>query len=338
MAKPTLFTEYLRLLNVPHTRDYSSKRFLAYPTKLALTGISDLLNEYKVENDVRTVSDKSTYRTIDVPFVAQFQNNSCIVTGTDDNGVKVIDSQLHERRMPIDQFLSRWTGKVLTSSDADKGCEPDYKHHLLEQDVATVVRVGLKLCLLFFIVFFFVKNELYKQLGTILLTVFYCCGVYISYLLLLKSAHVQSNAADSVCRVIQREGCNTVLEHRGAKLFGIFGWSEIGLTYFSVSLIALLISPECQHYLAWINVCCLPFSFWSVTYQKFVIHAWCTLCLCIQALFWLLFGAFLIGGYFHSLLPVTWQAVVLVIGYVTVLFAAHEFTPILYKYEQEEVE
>lgn len=338
MAKPTLFTEYLRLLNVPHTRDYSSKRFLAYPSKLSVTAMSDLLNEYNVTHDVRTVSDKSDYCSIDVPFVAQFQNNSCIVTGADKDGVRVIDWQLHERTIPKDQFISRWTGKILTSSDADNGCEPDYKKHLLEQDVSTVVNVGLKLCVAFFIVFFFIKNELYKEVGTILLTVFYCCGLYVSYLLLLKSAHVQSHAADNMCRVIQREGCNTVLEHKGAKLFGILGWSEIGLTYFSVSLTALLLSPECLHYLAWINVCCLPFSFWSVSYQKFVIHAWCTLCLCIQALFWLLFASFLIGGYFHSLLPVPWQAVVLAVGYLTVLLAAHGFTPILYKYEQEELE
>lgn len=338
MAKPTLFTEYLKLLNVPHTRDYSSKRFLAYPSKLALTAISDLLTEYKVAHNVSTVSDKLGYGSIEVPFVAQFQNNSCIVTKIDDDDVEVIDWHLHRRIMPKDRFLSLWTGKVLSCSDSDNGCEPDYKQHLLEQDVATAVSVGLKLCVLFFIVFFFVKNELYRHIGTILLTVFYCCGLYISYLLMLKSAHVQSHAADNVCRVIQREGCNTVLEHKGAKLFGIFGWSEIGLTYFSVGLIALLISPECLHYLAWINVCCLPFSFWSVSYQKFVIHAWCTLCLCIQALFWLLFASFLIGGYFHSLLPVPWQAIVLAVGYLTVLLAAHGFTPILYKYEQEEFE
>lgn len=128
MAKPTLFTEYLRLLNVPHTRDYSSKRFLAYPSKLSVTAMSDLLNEYNVTHDVRTVSDKSDYCSIDVPFVAQFQNNSCIVTGADKDGVRVIDWQLHERTIPKDQFISRWTGKILTSSDADNGCEPDYKN------------------------------------------------------------------------------------------------------------------------------------------------------------------------------------------------------------------
>lgn len=50
-------------------------------------------------------------------------------------------------------------------------------------------------------------------------------------------------------------------------------------------------------YLAMINICTLPYSFWSIWYQRFRAKQWCPLCLIIQSLLWVLFFFDLLGGY-----------------------------------------
>ena len=52
-------------------------------------------------------------------------------------------------------------------------------------------------------------------------------------------------------------GCDSVLETKASKFFGIFGWSEVGFSYFSVSLLTLLIFPQWICYLALLQ-CLLP--------------------------------------------------------------------------------
>ena len=85
--------------------------------------------------------------------------------------------------------------------------------------------------------------------------------------------------ADKICGLIDRTGCGTVLSTKASKFFGLFGWSEVGFSYFGVSLACLLVFPQHIGYLALVNACCCPFSFWSVWYQKYRAKAWCTLCL-----------------------------------------------------------
>ena len=41
--------------------------------------------------------------------------------------------------------------------------------------------------------------------------------------------------------------------------------------------------------IAALNICCLPYTLYSVYYQKYIARQWCVLCCTVQALFWLEF-------------------------------------------------
>ena len=159
-------------------------------------------------------------------------------------------------------------------------------------------------------------------------------GLYMSYLLMQKSLNIDSGAADNVCKAIEAGGCDSVLATKASKFFGIFGWSEVGFSYFSVSLLALLIFPEYIGYLALCNVCCLPFSFWSVWYQKYRAKAWCTLCLSVQGTLWLLFFCYLGGGWLREALPLTINFFVLGATYLAVLLLINRLSPLIDKTEK----
>ena len=127
--------------------------------------------------------------------------------------------------------------------------------------------------------------------------------------------------------MLQKGGCDSILELKASKFFGIFSWSEVGFTYFSVSLLALLVFPQWICYLALCNACCLPFTFWSIWYQRFKAHKWCTLCVSVQATLWLLFFCYLCGGWFRGAFPLRIEFFVLGVTYVTVLMALNRIMP-----------
>jgi len=98
-------------------------------------------------------------------------------------------------------------------------------------------------------------------------------------------------------KIVHKSDCNNVLESDAAKLWGVFGWSEIGLGYFTANVLLILYLPFTIYYLAIIHIFTLPYSFWSVWYQKVKARQWCPLCLIVQVLLWSIFIADYLLGY-----------------------------------------
>jgi hypothetical protein len=113
---------------------------------------------------------------------------------------------------------------------------------------------------------------------------------------MLKQLRIQSQYADRICSLFKQSDCNSVMETRASKLFGMFSWSEIGLAYFTVNVLFLFLSPQSYIFLALLNLLTLPYTVWSVWYQQKT-KQWCALCLMVQALLWALFGANCLFGY-----------------------------------------
>lgn len=334
MNNRTLFSDYLDILGIPHTEEYSSERFIAYPPKLALIGIEDLLREYHVDVVRMKPNDSKNLSECKVPFVAQLvDGHYVIVTSIADDVVTYHSRSLKVIKEPVDAFMEKWNGAFVFGTKTGESGETQLMQHRLKKIAKYFERWFVILSVVFMVVYGFVNNRLYDSWATVILPVLYGLGIYVCYLLVLKQSHVQSDAADSVCGIIQKNGCGTVLDTDASRLFGLFPWCEIGLSYFTVSEIAILLYPQCVNYLAIISVCCLPYTIWSVAYQKFKIGAWCTLCLTIQALMWVIFIVFLSGGEFRNLLPIKVDAVILLLAYGTTLFVFNWLIPIIFRYE-----
>lgn len=324
MAKYTLFTEYLHLLGVPFTLKYSNSRFLAYPPKTALDGVADLLSEYNVECNQLDCLTKDDLGKLSFPFVAKMKNGCIIVTGISPDGV-VSEAYGESSSLPESTFLEQWTGEAVTAKAGPQSKETDYAHHRLQMIAAVADRVALAAAVLFLTLWFAIGNGVFDRWATIAAMCLYGVGIYVCHLMMLKEYHVDSHAANNVCGLIEREGCSTVLHDASSSLFGLYPWCEIGEAYFSVSFIALVTAPAAWPYLAAVSVCCLPYTVWSVCYQKFRIHAWCTLCLTVQTMFWIIFIVYLTGGMFHGIFPLTSAALILLVGYVAMFLFIHRF-------------
>ena len=154
-----------------------------------------------------------------------------------------------------------------------------------------------------------------------------CFGIWLTYMLVQKSLSIKNHVADKVCGVLQEGGCDSILKTNASSFFGIFSWSEVGFTYFGVSLLAMLISPATIHWLSLINICCLPFTIWSISYQKFIAKHWCTLCVCVQASLWLQFICYLLDGWMNPVFPLDLGFFALGATFVLVLLALNKVLP-----------
>jgi uncharacterized membrane protein len=246
-----------------------------------------LLSDYKIANAGIKIEDKDL-SLLDIPFIAQ--------TGGDFVAVYKIDSKDiyyvwrgKDIRVAIDEFKKSWSGIALIAEPDEESIEPNYKGHK-KGELAAIIQNRLLLFtigILGILVFF--QGELYKSIGLVLSLILNLTGIYISYLLILKQIHVHSGNADKICSLFKKSDCNNILESSAAKFMGVISWSEVGFSYFISNTIVLLFAPDLLYYLAVANILALPYSFWSIWYQRIKAKQWCPLCLVVQVLLWAIF-------------------------------------------------
>ena len=324
---PLLINDYLEALGVPHTDSYTADRLKAMPFH-TLFGLTKLLEEYGVKSEGYRLADKDEISKITPPFLAGTPAGFVIVTGIDGDNISYRTLGVDEK-IPADEFKQAWDGVVLLSFPAENAQEPDYRVHARIDFFMRAKKWVLAAACLILFAYLFIANGLYRHLSTIFVAAIDLAGLYFTYLLVQKSLKIHNPAADRVCKVLQDGGCDSILEMKASKFFGLFGWSEVGFAYFSVSLITLLLLPGMMPWLALCNLCCLPFTFWSIWYQKFRAKKWCTLCVCVQASLWLLFSSYLSGGWLRDIWPLSLNFFALGLAYLSVMLGLNAIMPLI---------
>ena len=317
----TLFCRYLSSLGIAHTASYSDMRYRTMPFH-TLFGLASLLEEYDAACTGLRISDKSRMGSLPLPYLAQYKGEMVIVERYDNDPATgeisriTIDRDGKRLSLSRERFESGWSGIALFCEKRTDSREPDLAKHRLAEWISAAKTIALFGCLLFLILAVWIRGPLVGNAGAWCALILNIWGIIVSRWLMLKSHAHKSAAADHVCGMMQAHGCDTVLANKASTLFGIVSWGEVGMAYFSVSAFTLIAFPEALRYLALLNACCLPFTIWSVTYQKVVIKSWCTLCLTVQATLWLLFGSYLLAGAWHDLLPLGWSLWLLLAAYI----------------------
>ena len=291
-AKPNMkiniFTRLIKGLGIPYTQGYTESLYQSNPYKYTLFGLSKMLSLYSVDNVCAKLGDKNELFDLSAPFIAHLADDFVIVKSVDKERV-LYEWYGEDIIMSVNDFMQAWSGVVLLAYPDENSIEPDYKKHKIAEFIhrGKYALAGLAASFLFIYSFCWMdvgsdaSSLFFFTVGTIT-NVF---GLYVSYLLIQKQLHIQSRIADSICNVLKKSSCNNVLESSAAKLFGTFGWSEFGAAYFLVNLVAIAIAPQCYSSMMWLSILSMGYVVWSVWYQRFKAHAWCPLCLLVQAVF-----------------------------------------------------
>lgn len=319
----SLLSDFLTALGVPHTEEYTDASFASMPFK-SLFGFSRQLKAYGVDSVGVRWSDKSALTSIPVPFLAQLQDAFVIVNGIAADGtVSYRCAHKGNTSLPAADFERKWTGVALLAYPSDSSCEPGLSKHRFTEFTDIAKKWILIACAVIMLTAAIISSGIYDSVAAVCLLLVDVGGLGVTWLLLLKSLKVSSRSADRICGILQDHGCDTVLEQKASTFFGIFSWSEVGFSYFTVSTLVLLIFPSAAGWLALVNLCCLPFSFWSIWYQKCRIHSWCTLCVITQALLWLQAGCYLWVGAWHNVFPLNVNFITLLAAYGASLMACN---------------
>lgn len=322
-----IFTTFLNLLNVKHTKSFSSKYFNEHPHKYNLFGLSKMLSDYGVENAGTKIKDKENdLFNIETPFVAFTGNDFVTVHKVSSENVSYMWNGKDISVSPT-EFIQHWTGIVLLAETNENSIEPNYKENRKKERFRFFQKILLLASILLMFILIYISKSLYSDIGLTCSLIVNFIGVYIGYLLVQKQMHIHSEYGDKICSLFKQSDCNDVLESKAAKLFGLIGWSEIGLGYFISNVFIIAFFPHLVSYLTVINICALPYSFWSVWYQKVKAKQWCPLCLIIQGLLWLLFIDNLAFNYIQ--MPIFNMTEVLMVGciYLIPLLAINILIP-----------
>lgn len=318
-------SDLLQQLGVKHTPDYCQSRLDSMPFK-SLFGLKKLLQEFGVDSEGISLTDKSEFNKLAPPFLAKMPDGLVIVTEITPDSVSYLTQGVPEQ-IGLNDFLKAWTGVSFLCFPGPNAIEPEYAAHMTLQVGNRLKRYVLFIGVLILFFYLGITNHVFYHWSTCLVTLLDLAGLWLTWMLVQKSLKISNATADSVCKVLKEGGCDSVLEMKASKFFGLFGWSEVGFAYFSVSLLCLLMFPQWTCYLALCNVLCLPFTVWSIWYQKFRAHTWCTLCVSVQCTLWLLFFCYLGGGWFEGIFPLRPQFFILGLTYVTVLLGINRLTP-----------
>lgn len=292
----TLLSDLLTRLGVPYTQSYTARRFVTMPFR-TLFGLKHLLNEYGVDSEGLKLADVSEMAKLPVPFLAQTCGGAFVIVSNIDSGHATYITEGEVEHVPVSTLIDVCTGTVLLTRARMGAQEPDYKAHRRKSDMLRLRNYGAAGIALFFLIYLFVAQRIWSSLSASLVMLFDIGGLALSVMLAIKGLGLKNRAISRVCGVLQEGGCDTVLADKASKFFIIFSWSEVGLAYFGVSLLTLLIWPLCIPELALCNLCCLPFTVWSIWYQHTRARAWCTLCVSVQCTLWVLFFCYLGGGW-----------------------------------------
>lgn len=332
----SLLNDFLEALGVPHTREYADRAFATMPFK-SLFGLSRQLKAYGIDNVAAQWTDKSVLPSIPAPFLARTSDGRFVIVEEIDavgDGVTFRCRHEGERIVPVSDFEEMWSGLALLAYPTGTSAEPDLAVHRFKAVTARAKSWLLALCAVILLGAGIVNAAVYNSLSRIALLLVDIAGLGVTWLLILKTLKVSSKSADRICAVMQDHGCDTVLEQKASTFYGIFSWSEVGLSYFAVSTLTFLIFPGALHWLALINLCCLPFTFWSIWYQHWRLRTWCTLCVTTQALLWLQAGAYLWAGSWSDPLPVAY--IILIAAYGAALLATNRIVTFIKRYGNKE--
>lgn len=291
-----IFTTLLELLNIKHTKTFSSRYFNEHPDKSSIYGLSKMLSYYRVENEGLKFKDKDILTEIDTPFIAHFNNDFAIVQNVDNHDIEYISNN-EKRKISFDKFKDGWSGVALVMEPDENSIEPNYNEHRKKEYLAWMkyILLAVSLCIISGIIVYGNIHSYTIGLTTSLLI--NLAGFYVSFLLLLKQTKTFSSQADKLCSLLgEQSDCSHLLDSDAAKILG-FSWSEIGLGYFLTNVCVIIALPSFYNYVALLNILTLPYTVWSVWYQKYKAKQWCPLCLAVQGLLWVLFINHLLWGY-----------------------------------------
>ena len=268
--------------------DQSVKQALwHHPDFPSFASFSDVLTDFKVENMGTRISIQQLSE-IPLPALVHLENGGDGFFGTVTKiKDEVIDFEVNGKKTTehFSQFMRYWGGITLLIQPTELSGETNYKIKSRLEIIRAIRLPFIGLALSFIAIGFWVLLSEISLDVSFALFLLKIAGTIISSLLIWQSLDSNNSFLLSICQFNEKTNCNSILQSKGAKLFGLVSWAEIGLFYFTGGMLSLLFNKNASHFIIFFNYLALPYVLYSLYYQAFVVKKWCVLCLVVQAIF-----------------------------------------------------
>ena len=260
-----------------------------YPT---FKSICDTLKEWHIENyPLRYEIDELP--DIEAPYIVHFKNGGGqlgFVTNIENGHVTYYSSYKEKRKIDKKEFLENCSGAIILLNSDERSGEKNFpskwKNELINKSILPLALTSILFLSIHLFANHFIseKGIIDKVIPVLLFTKI--AGIIISILLILHEFEVHLSFIDKLCHFNKATNCDTALNDKASKVFGWFGWADIGFIYFTSGFLFLLLDLRGSGLplLAILASLSIPYSFFSIYYQGFVLNKWCPMCLGVQVI------------------------------------------------------
>lgn len=260
-----------------------------YPT---FRSICDALNEWKIEH-YPLKYDQDEIKDLKSPYITHFNSGGgqiAFVTGYENGSVVFYDSYNAKKKIGWDEYLKKFSGAIILlnpdESSGEKSFSQKFREELLNELIlpATIGVMALVISALLINKAFISGLEIPWQQYILIFTKF--AGIFFSAMLLMKEYQINMPFAEKLCHISKTINCNSVLNDKAATVFGPVGWADIGMIYFTGSLLVMLQVnfPAWNGFLIAASALSLPYTIFSVWYQGVKLKKWCPFCILVQVI------------------------------------------------------
>lgn len=253
--------------------------FYSHPDFPSLYAVTDTMDFFGIENLAAKVTNEQFSELpnafLTLTNVTQ-QDQFIYVTQHNDQIVSYLDNENKKHTIPLNEFLNNWQQVVIVideneSKTVEKSSQSNNK------------LIGAFALLLLVIVFNQISH--YSNFIPFLYAFFALVGLGLSVLLLQQGLGINKEMTSKICTIGQSNvnGCESVLNSSGAKIYKNFTLSDVCFVFFSTLVLLLVASQSTHLYYVSITLFALPVVIFSLFYQYKVVKKWCVLCLGISA-------------------------------------------------------
>jgi len=258
-----------------------------YPT---FKSICDTLNEWHVENYPLRY-EVGELKDLEAPYIVHFNKGGGqigFVTDTGDDIVTCYTSYKEKEKIDKREFFESCSGAVILLNPDEQSGERDFiskwKNELISKSILPFAFFAMLVFIIYSVINLLVSGEGLAEKVIPVLLFTKIAGIILSVLLILHEFEVYLSFTDKLCHLNKATNCNTVLHDKASKVFGWFGWADIGFIYFTSGLIYLLQDSKATGLpiMAILAALSIPYPLFSIYYQGFVLKKWCPMCLGVQ--------------------------------------------------------
>jgi uncharacterized membrane protein len=263
---------------------------LAHPHYPSLKSVCDALNKWKIENYPLNL-ELEEIKALEMPFIAHLKISGgqfVFVEGIKNNQIIFYASKGKAINEDFEKFSEKLSGAVVVMEAGKNSGEKEYLQ-IRQNEILNKSLLPFSIIALFiFAVFNFISGS--DGAFTSLQFIFWgllatkILGLIASVFLVLHELKVHTPLADKICGFSSKTDCDTVLSSNASKLFGWVNWADVGIIFFSGTLIYLLGASgnSSLWVLAIISALSLPYPVFSIYYQSVKLKKWYPFCLIVQ--------------------------------------------------------